>query len=189
LQIGLEVDTASRLWRRRLGWLTWAVLEDVALSAYPDTDGWAAPVGARAVAQNLGMTKDTAAKALAALAAAGIVERVNVHARDAKVRSGYRINLPEGVSFKVSCHADAPANPGDRGGHDSSCEENPDAPNPQEDRPAGRPVVIGTIGGAQHTDVRSISKPRNPPPRMLDEVQGRLFDPETLSRDEGSRSD
>jgi len=95
LQMGLEVDTASRPWRRRLGWLTWAVLEDVALSAYPDTDGWAAPVGARAVAQNLGMTKDTAAKALAALAAAGIVERVNVHARDAKVRSGYRINLPK----------------------------------------------------------------------------------------------
>ncbi len=95
MQMGLEVDTASRPWRRRLGWLTWAVLEDVALSAYPDTDGWAAPVGARAVAQSLGMTKDTAAKALAALAAAGIVERVNVHTRDAKVRSGYRINLPK----------------------------------------------------------------------------------------------
>lgn len=123
------------------------VLEDVALSAHREGDGWVAPVGARAVAENLGMTKDTAAKALAALAAAGVVERVNVHTRDGKLRSGYRINLPEGVAFKVAPQADPEISPGDRGGHDSSRGENSDAPSRRGGRLAGRPVGNGIIGG------------------------------------------
>jgi hypothetical protein len=101
----LELDAGSRLWRRRLGWLQWAVLEDVALSACPDSDRWTAPVGVRAVAQNLGMTKDTAARALSALQAAGLMTRVNVRLPDGKTRSGYQLSLPDGVTLSTASPA------------------------------------------------------------------------------------
>ncbi len=118
----IEIDERSRCWRRRLGWLQWSVLEDLALSARPEPEGWIAAVGVRGIARNLGMTKDTAAKALTALGAVGIVERVNGHIAHGRSRSGYRVNLPRGVAFQVSLQTEpgeskAP-DPGTGNGHD-----------------------------------------------------------------------
>jgi hypothetical protein len=93
----LVVEAGARPWRD-LGAVTWAVLCDLASSAAADAHGWIAPVGAREVGASAGLNKDTAARALAALAAAGIVtrERAEVGIRR---RSGYRLHLPAGIGM------------------------------------------------------------------------------------------
>ncbi|MDA8045750.1 MAG: hypothetical protein M0Z30_11025 [Actinomycetota bacterium] len=55
------------------GPLAWAPLEHLALAAHPDRQGWAAPLGVREIATGIGVTKDTAARAVTALSAAGLV--------------------------------------------------------------------------------------------------------------------
>jgi hypothetical protein len=96
----LIVAAESRAWRRRLGALAWAALEHLALAAQPDEMGWAAPVGVRDVATGLGVTKDTAARAVAALGAAGLVAFAQVETTEGQRRTGYRLTLPEGIRLK-----------------------------------------------------------------------------------------
>ena len=69
----LIVNAQSSVWRRRLGPLAWAALEDLALAAHHTEQGWVAPVGVRDIASRVGVTKDTAARAVAVLGAAGLV--------------------------------------------------------------------------------------------------------------------
>lgn len=72
----LFVAAESRQARRRLGPTAWAVLEDVALDAYLDDHArLVAVTSVRRVALQLGISKDTAARALLRLADAGLVER------------------------------------------------------------------------------------------------------------------
>ena len=66
-EAALVIGTDSRHWRRRLGPLAWAALEPLALAAHPDHHGWAAPLGVRDIAAGIGVTKDTAARAVTAL--------------------------------------------------------------------------------------------------------------------------
>jgi hypothetical protein len=96
----LVVAPASRVWRRRLGPLAWAVLEDLALGARYDTAGWVAPVGVRVVAAAIGVNKDTAARAVAVLGTAGLVTLTPVQGPNGRRRSGYRLNLPEGIKLQ-----------------------------------------------------------------------------------------
>jgi hypothetical protein len=98
----LLVDPASRTWRRRLGPLPWAVLEELALQAQPSPHGWDAAVGVRHLGAAVGITKDTAARALASLRSAGLVMPARVHLPKGPSRSGYRLNLPDGISIR-SC--------------------------------------------------------------------------------------
>jgi DNA-binding transcriptional MocR family regulator len=66
----------ERLLRRSLGPTAWAVLADVWIDARPDEAGMAvAATCARQVAANLGIGKDTAARALRRLTAAGVLRR------------------------------------------------------------------------------------------------------------------
>ena len=66
----------ERLLRRSLGPTAWAVLADVRMDARPDEAGIAvAATSARQVAANLGIGKDTAARALRRLTAAGVLRR------------------------------------------------------------------------------------------------------------------
>jgi len=95
------VSGASRAWRRRLGAVAWAALEDLALAARRDHAGWVAPVGVRDVAAGIGINKDTAARAVAALGAAGLVTLTRVAGRDGVLRSGYRLHLPDGIELQL----------------------------------------------------------------------------------------
>ncbi len=73
---GLLVAPESREVRRSVGTTAWAVLEDVALDAYLDDHGrLLAVTNVRRIALHLGISKDTAARALLRLADAGLVER------------------------------------------------------------------------------------------------------------------
>ena len=94
----LRVSAESRAVRRRLGPLPWAVLEELALSARPHEDSWVAAVGVRALGVAVGVTKDTAARAVTTLKSAGIVTQVRVRTPDGRSISAYRLQLPEGIS-------------------------------------------------------------------------------------------
>ena len=92
------IDARSRAWRRQLGVLAWAALEDLALAAHPSDQGWVAPIGVRDIARSIGVAKDTVARAVQILSSARLVvfER-GVAGRDGRPRSGYRLQLPNGI--------------------------------------------------------------------------------------------
>jgi hypothetical protein len=71
----LVTGAAARALIRDLGTTTWAVLLDVSLDAQPGRDGWAARTSVRLIADHLGLTPGTAARALGRVRAAGRVRR------------------------------------------------------------------------------------------------------------------
>ena len=60
----LVCGQASRTWRRGLGALAWAALEELALTAGHDDQGWASPAGIRAIAAGIGTTDAAAVRVL-----------------------------------------------------------------------------------------------------------------------------
>jgi hypothetical protein len=72
---GLQVTIESRTLKRSLGPTAWAVLEDVVLDAVPRDGHWIARTSTRRVADHLGLTPGTVARALARLCTDGIVHR------------------------------------------------------------------------------------------------------------------
>jgi len=93
----LVLDTGSRTARRCFGPLAWAVLEDIALGCDPGGD--TAVTSIRAVADHLGVSKDTALRAFGVLRRLGAIEAVPP-SRSLTGRFGpaaYRVHLPSGV--------------------------------------------------------------------------------------------
>lgn len=126
----LSVTAASRGWRRRLGPLAWTVLEELALASHLTDRGWVAPIGVRDVAAGIGVTKDTAARAVAALSAAGLVILDRVEGLDGRSRSGYRLRPPGGLTLRTCPHDGDTITPTACAprpdGHDSRCPEGAD---------------------------------------------------------------
>lgn len=98
----LLVTDASVELRRSLGIAAWAVLEDVALDSVVDESGrLVAVTNVRRIAARLGISKDTAAAALARLAGRGLVERRSVGRSDGGRfgRSVYAVCLDDSVGI------------------------------------------------------------------------------------------
>jgi hypothetical protein len=179
----LLLGSESRHWRRQLGALAWVALEELALAAHPDQQGWAAPLGVRDIASAIGTTKDTAARAVAALGAAGLVTLDRVTDLDGRRRSGYRLRFPDGMARH-------------------NCPSTPDDVYRPKDRDAGSPVVATDrcpkIQDSQarpaHNDgcdpqrpeERSTNPPRSGTGRASDS-QPRLFDPHSMASQEAVR--
>ena len=87
---GLAGPEAANV-RRRLGPVAWCALECLVEAS---VDGMTAASTVRSVAAQLGVAKNTAHRAIARLAAAGLVEPVQERAPDGQFRSGrYRLHL------------------------------------------------------------------------------------------------
>lgn len=121
---------AARDLRRRVGPIAWAVLEDVLLDAVATPDGSLhAYTSVRRVADQIGVSKDSAAGALTRLTRLGLVERRPVlrAGRGRFGRSVYlvRLDLAEGVTRRPLRLETQPGGPSEAGGPG---EETGDAP-------------------------------------------------------------
>jgi hypothetical protein len=92
---------ASRTWRRQVGALAWVALEELALRARPDDQGWVTPVGVRAIATGIGTTPAAALGAVADLGRAGLVSLEPVTDQYGHRRFGFRLYPPPG--FELRC--------------------------------------------------------------------------------------
>jgi hypothetical protein len=110
----LVIAGESLPWRRRVGPLAWTALQHLALSSHHTDQGWAVAAGVRDIAVGLGVTKDTAARAVSTLVDTGLVSRARVQTLEGRQRSGYLLHLPRPIRLI--------ADP-DRGG---SCPEHKD---------------------------------------------------------------
>ena len=98
----LSLEPSCRALKRRLGPVAWAALEDTVLDAHVVDGRLVAATNVRRIASNLGVTKDTAARALARLIVEGLVRR----APQRRQRGGcfaavaYAVVLPDGVRVR-----------------------------------------------------------------------------------------
>ena len=75
--MNLALTAEARAFRRAVGVAAWAVLEELVLEADADTSGTlVVRTNVRRLAAQLGMSKDTAARAISRLTRAGVVRRV-----------------------------------------------------------------------------------------------------------------
>ena len=94
----LTLGPSAASWRRRLAPLAWCALEVVAERARPEAEYVVADVSERSVAEELGVAKNTALRALKALRAVGLIEHRQT--RDGAGRydvTTYRLALPAGL--------------------------------------------------------------------------------------------
>ena len=123
----IDASTARAL-VRKFGATTWAVLVDVSLDARPGQDGWLARTSVRVIADHLGLTPGTAARALGRLGTAGLVHRID--RRDACsgrfVESVYAVVPPLAALPCVDCgHTVEPNTVNEHGVPDALADSDP----------------------------------------------------------------
>lgn len=99
--MSLILGRGSTAHRNELGPLAWTVLEEMALDAEPSSDGrLRTGLGARQVAERLGINKDTANKALRRLVEAGMLQREAARGTHSGrfAAGGYVVVLPSGMT-------------------------------------------------------------------------------------------
>jgi DNA-binding Lrp family transcriptional regulator len=103
--LNVVVTSDARAFRRAVGVTAWAVLEELVLDA--DADALVACTNVRRLAAQLGVSKDTVARALNRLARAGIVVRVvsSRGERGALPTSSYAIDLTNVVGIGADTDA------------------------------------------------------------------------------------
>jgi DNA-binding transcriptional MocR family regulator len=110
----LMITSTARALRRSVGLTAWAVLEELLLDAESTGSEFTTQASTRAIAQRLGISKDTAATALRRLASIGLVRRQDRRdaARGIFARSVYVVaaNRLDGIGF-VAEPVSAPARP------------------------------------------------------------------------------
>jgi DNA-binding transcriptional MocR family regulator len=110
----LVITSTARTLRRSVGLTAWAVLEELLLDAESTGTEFTTQASTRAIAQRLGISKDTAATALRRLASMGLVRRQDrrdavrgIFARSVYVVAANRLDGVGVVAEPVS----APARP------------------------------------------------------------------------------
>jgi hypothetical protein len=110
---GVLVTAGARELCRAVGTTAWAVLADIALDAEPDTRGrLAAATNVRRIADHLGISKDTAARALARLGHAGLVGRQRARSESGRfVASAYVVRLGDVAGITLLAGRSCPVDP------------------------------------------------------------------------------
>jgi len=170
----LVVGPESGTWRRRLGAQAWSVLEQLALAAHHDGQGWAAPVGVRGLAQELGITKDTAARAVTALRVAGLVTLQEVERIDQRRRTGYRLHLPDGIQLYARPEDQDSPSQRAQPGHCPDAADRCSCPN----NPDGTPATgMSPVEPATQRARPCVPRERHPAPSPTTPEQRTLFEP------------
>lgn len=101
--MNVVVGADARDFRRAVGVVAWSVLEELLLDAHIDDGALVAHTNVRAIAARLGVSKDTAARAIGRLARASVVQRVVAErgARGALPMSSYRVDVARVVGLAV----------------------------------------------------------------------------------------
>jgi DNA-binding MarR family transcriptional regulator len=134
----LVIGNDSLLWQRRLTPRAWTALQHLALRSRRTQHGWAAAVGVRDVAAGIGVTKDTAARAISALVTAGLVTRQPVEKTGGSRRSGYLLHLPRTMRLIDDPNQSRRAHHGE--------EDPPGAPDAAREIACGRPGELTDPG-------------------------------------------
>ncbi len=97
----IVIDPAVSGLRRELGPSSWVVLEEMLLCSTGDADDCTAAVSVRALGASLGLAKDTVARGIRRLHAAGIVTAVSSRTPAGTFAAGaYRIAIPRGIAIE-----------------------------------------------------------------------------------------
>lgn len=153
--------------------LAWAALEYLARAAQRDHRGWAAPLGVGDIATGIGVTKDTAARAVTALGAAGLVTLERLDPIDGRRRNGYRLPLPDGLQLRA-CPTDQDSTP--QQARTDRCPDTADkngCPNdPDSASDAGGPLVESAAQPPGYSQPRRRRRATSPvqaaPPALFD---------------------
>jgi hypothetical protein len=124
----LVCSQARRTWRCQPGAPAWAALEELALTECHDAQGWASLAGVSDIATGVGTTDTGAARALVAMARAGLVALGPVTDALGHRRLGYRLQLREGITVD-----DGPSMDGAVRGMTARCPNDRDAGCPGSD--------------------------------------------------------
>jgi DNA-binding transcriptional ArsR family regulator len=108
----LVVGPASVRLRRELGPTTWVVLEELLARSDGTADSCSASVSVRSLASELGLAKDTVARALSRLRRAGIVSACQTRSTSGAFAAGsYLIAVPETLTIDDDATAVAETKP------------------------------------------------------------------------------
>jgi hypothetical protein len=110
---GVVLTAAGRVVCRAVGTTAWAVLADIALDAEADAHGnLLAATNVRCIAANLGISKDTAARALARLGHAGLVGRQSGRSSTGRfTASTYAMDLGDASGITLLAGRSCPEDP------------------------------------------------------------------------------
>lgn len=151
---GLHVGPASRQLRRALGAMAWAVLEEVVLDARPTGSDLVAQTNVRRLAASLGISKDTAARAVARLSDAGLLRRQDAHRQSGRfMASTYVVRLGEASGITPLAGGSCPMGP----------------------RPVAADTAVPCDADASSSPARGSSPPRSFRRRRASTEQASLF--------------
>lgn len=96
----IVVNPCARELRRRLGPTAWVVLEELVSASQGDADDCYSTATVRSLAADLGLSKDTVARALVRLRSAGIVVAGQDRTPAGRFAAGrYRISVPGAIAL------------------------------------------------------------------------------------------
>lgn len=106
----LVVGPGAAAVRRAVGTTAWVALESLAAQSVVDSDGWCGSASVRQLAEEMGVSKNSAHRALRRLTAAGLVVARQSRAADGRFTSGfYLIHVPADVLRPIAVEPTAPA--------------------------------------------------------------------------------
>jgi hypothetical protein len=152
---GVVVTAGARKLCRAVGATVWAVLCDVALDAEADAGGrLVAATNVRRIADHLGISKDTAARALARLGHAGLVGRGSARSESGRfTTSTYVVGLGDSSGITLLPGRSCPEDPcpvvagtdAARGNGDTSPSARHRSPRPASSRPRRTPAEQASL--------------------------------------------